>query len=562
MKNDKTLIGIMAKPVMVVKPDGSIVYINEHGSLMIQNIFQKNSVDDIFEIDPDFGGELDSYHIEKSVSFNHLKVNVDIFRSSYEDCDDVMIYIFDNILFNKEVSDILNSIEYAVNVISADGAIEFFNNAGYTIIGLTHDDTGPGHSLIQHYDERSTVVTEPTFFKVIREKKSVIGRTTYKNGLTLFNKATPIFSRNGEIKRVLVTGQDVYENSALDEMLMLSGKTNSVPDILRFNEISQYFSNENYLVTSDDMKKVVNTALKAASSDSSVFIWGESGVGKEMIAKIIHYGSERKDKPFVAINCAAIPDELMESELFGYEQGAFTGANKFGKKGLLEEANGGTIFLDELGELPYTMQSKLLRAIQENKIRKVGGNKDIPINVRYVSATNLSKEQFLDNNILRTDLYYRLGVVPINIPPLRKRKEDIIPLIKHFLNYYNEQQGKTVVLSKKALNKLINYDWPGNIRELKNTMERTVLLADQDLVDDVEINMNLNFENMNEFDDEKNQDVVVCSTIPMSKAYEEVFNSLVKKVYKECGSIVKTAQILEIDPSTIHRKIKSGKLVL
>ena len=310
------------------------------------------------------------------------------------------------------------------------------------------------------------------------------------------------------------------------------------------------------------MKKVVNTALKAASSDSSVFIWGESGVGKEMIAKIIHYGSERKDKPFVAINCAAIPDELMESELFGYEQGAFTGANKFGKKGLLEEANGGTIFLDELGELPYTMQSKLLRAIQENKIRKVGGNKDIPINVRYVSATNLSKEQFLDNNILRTDLYYRLGVVPINIPPLRKRKEDIIPLIKHFLNYYNEQQGKTVVLSKKALNKLINYDWPGNIRELKNTMERTVLLADQDLVDDVEINMNLNFENMNEVGDEKNQDVVVCSTIPMSKAYDEVFNNLVKKVYKECGSIVKTAQILEIDPSTIHRKIKSGRLVL
>lgn len=561
MQITKNLVDSMAKPVLVVQPNGMISYINVHAQMMLRKLIHKDNIETIYEIEPDFDYSNICSETKKAIYFSNLKVNIDIFKAIYDYNLDVLIYIVDNILFNIEVDSILNSIEYVVNIVNADGAVEFFNDAGYSITGLSHEDTEPGHSLIEHYREKATCVTEPTFFGAIREKKSFIGRTTYKTGVTLLNKATPIFLNNGDVKRVLIIGQDVSENSALDEMIILSGN-NSAPTVIRFNEINKYFSEEKYIVASETMKKIVNTAIKVSTSDSSVFIWGESGVGKEMIAKIIHYSSDRKDNPFITINCAAIPSELMESEFFGYEQGAFTSANRLGKKGLLEEADGGTVFLDELGELPYAMQSKLLRAIQENKIRKVGGNKDIPINVRYISATNLTAEQFLDNNVLRSDLYYRLGVIPINIPPLRKRRADIVPLVRHFLSYYNEQQSKTVVLSKKALRKLIDYDWPGNIRELKNMIERLVLLSDRELIDDIEMSGNFYLNDGGEYEDDKDQNIIVCNTVTMPEAYDEVFNSLVKKVYRENGSIVKTASILNINPSTIHRKIKQGKLTL
>lgn len=563
MKVSIDFINDMAKPVFVVEFDGSIVQINPHGHLLLNKLLHKNNIDTIYEIEPDFDLCTDFEKTRKTIYLKKLKLNIDVYVSTYDSDKKVLIYIFDNILFNEEINNIFNSMGYAIAILNAEGVIETVNNALYLQTGLTREETEPGNCLKEHYKNKTTCITEPTYFDIIREKKSVVKRTSYKTGITLLFKGTPIFEKNGEIKRIITIGQNVSDNSALDEMLILSQKSNSISTAIVINEINEYFSNENFVITSDIMKKTVNTAIKVANSDSSVFIWGESGVGKEMIAKIIHYSSKRKNNPFVTINCAAIPKELFESELFGYEQGAFTGASKFGKKGLLEEANGGTVFLDELGELPYAMQSKLLRAIQENKIRKVGGNSNIPIDVRYVSATNLKIEQILDNNVFRNDLYYRLSVIPINIPPLRQRRDDIIPLISHFLYYYNEQQGKTVVLSKKALRKLINYDWPGNIRELKNIIERNVLLADNDLIDDVEMSDTIIINKDNLLDEDRNsENIIICNTIPIPEAYDIVFKHLVKKVYEENGSIVKTASILEIDPSTIHRKIKKGELSL
>lgn len=558
----KRLIDTMAKPVFAVKSDGKIVQINEHGRLMLSKLLGRSEITSILEIEPDFDATKIDDMFVKTIYLQKLKLSIDIFPASYENGEPkVFIYIFDNILFNEEVDAIFNSIEYVINIVNSEGAIESLNNAAYTILGITHEDSSAGHNLVEHYEKKTTCITEPTFSNAMRERRGVVGRISYRTGTVLLNRATPVFSKDGKIKRVVIIGQNVSENAALDEMLILSGENNNVPTMVRFNEISQYFGDENYLITSEKMKKIVNRAIKVASSDSSVLIWGESGVGKEMIAKLIHYSGNRKTKPFVTINCAAIPAELMESELFGYEEGAFTGAKRLGKKGLLEEANGGTVFLDELGEMPYPLQSKLLRAIQENKIRKVGSNKDIPINVRYVSATNLKIEQILDNNILREDLYYRLGVIPINIPPLRQRREDIIPLVKHFMSYYNEREGKTVILSKKALQKLINYDWPGNIRELKNTIERNVLFAEKDLIEDIDIDVDIqDLESENDILPEQN--IVINHTVSMDEAYNEVFNRLVKKVYQEKKSIVKTAETLGINPSTIHRKIKDGRLNL
>lgn len=548
-------------PVIIVKTDGSILYTNQNAKLMLSKLLHKQTISNINVIDDEFEPDQKYDCIEKNIYIRKLNMQVYLYRANYKD-NDVIIYLFDNVIFNEDVDNLLNAIDYPVNVVNSEGTIEFFNNSGYRTIGLTHADTEPGHNIIDHYKNKSTLITEPTFMKALREKRSVIGRASYKTGVSLLNRATPIFKRNGEVKRILIVSQDATENAALNEMLILQGnKEKDASTIIHLNEVSNYFSDQNYIVSSDEMRKVINTAIKAAGSNSSVFIWGESGVGKEMVAKIIHYSSSRRDKPFITINCAAIPSELMESELFGYEKGAFTGAVSTGKKGLLEEANGGTVFFDELGEMPYGLQSKLLRAIQENKIRRIGGNKDIPIDVRYISATNLTVERFLDNNVLRGDLYYRLSVVPIKVPPLRERKQDIIPLINHFMSYYNEQQGKTITLSKKAMIKLINYDWPGNIRELKNVIERTVLLAENELVDDIDL-LDDSYMEFGTDSISLSQYFDIYENVTIEEAYDEVFNALVKKEYKKTGSIVQTAKSLGINPSTIHRKIKAGKLVL
>lgn len=214
----------------------------------------------------------------------------------------------------------------------------------------------------------------------------------------------------------------------------------------------------------------------ARSEASTVFIQGESGTGKELIAQAIHYESSRAEQPFLAINCAAVPETLLESELMGHERGAFTDA-KVLKKGLFELADGGTLFLDEIGDMQLSMQAKLLRVLEERSFRRVGGTRDIKIDVRIVSATNRDLQKAMEEKTFRNDLYYRIGVIPIVLPPLRDRRDDIIPLAEHFLTLFNREFGKQVHgISRMAEKILMEYDWPGNIRELKNVIERAVIL--------------------------------------------------------------------------------------
>jgi len=230
---------------------------------------------------------------------------------------------------------------------------------------------------------------------------------------------------------------------------------------------------------SPQMKEIYEVVKRVAVSDTTtVLIQGESGTGKEMIANMIHTYSPRKDKPFLEINCASLPEELLESELFGHEKGAFTDA-KVQKIGLLELANKGTLFLDEIGEMSLTIQVKLLRVLEKMSFRRVGGTKDIKVSVRIISATNRDLESAVQNKNFREDLYYRLKVIPIHIPPIRERKEDIYLLVKHFLNQYNKQFNKGFEeIEDEAYEIILAYPWPGNIRELKNMIERIVLLED------------------------------------------------------------------------------------
>ena len=229
---------------------------------------------------------------------------------------------------------------------------------------------------------------------------------------------------------------------------------------------------------SPSMQAVHDMVARVADSPSTVLITGESGTGKELIAKALHKGSTRRDKPLIKVNCAAIPKDLVESELFGYERGAFTGAVG-SKPGRFELADGGTLFLDEIGEVPVEMQVKLLRALQESEFERVGGIKTIHVDVRLVAATNRDLKQLIAEGRFREDLYYRLAVVPIALPPLRDRREDIPPLVAHFIEKYDQRLGKRVEgIEPEALELLMGYAWPGNIRELENLMERSVLFAD------------------------------------------------------------------------------------
>ncbi|MEZ4600208.1 MAG: sigma-54 dependent transcriptional regulator [Syntrophotaleaceae bacterium] len=242
-------------------------------------------------------------------------------------------------------------------------------------------------------------------------------------------------------------------------------------------ELGQRYSFANLVGKSRRMQEVYQFIEKVADSKATILITGESGTGKEVVAKAIHYNSNRKDQPFVAINCGAIPENLLESELFGHEKGSFTGAVQQ-KAGLFEVADGGTIFLDEIAELPAMMQVKLLRVLQEHEFRRVGGTRNLKVDVRLIAATNKDLEQEVTDEHFREDLFYRLNVIRVNLPPLRERREDIPLLVEHFLRKFTGREEITV--SETLLRRLLDYSWPGNIRELENTVERCVVLGSGD----------------------------------------------------------------------------------
>jgi two-component system, NtrC family, response regulator GlrR len=248
------------------------------------------------------------------------------------------------------------------------------------------------------------------------------------------------------------------------------------------NLVKKNFGFDNIIGKSDKMKKVLEQVALASATDSNVYIEGKSGTGKELIAKTLHVASHRKDSPFIAVNCAAIPETLMESELFGYEKGAFTGADR-SKKGLFVQADSGTFFLDEISEMHSSMQVKMLRALEEKEFYPVGGRQIVKVDSRIIAASNKNLEKEVENGNFREDLFYRIHVIPIKLPPLRKRKEDIPILSRYFLQKISREMGKEIEeFSTDAMQKLISYHWPGNIRELENTIECSVAMTKQNII--------------------------------------------------------------------------------
>lgn len=292
--------------------------------------------------------------------------------------------------------------------------------------------------------------------------------------------AKPIFDENGELKYVVSYGWEEKDLYAL--LKRLDEEKSSVKNVLHYIQGTNSAA-QSFIAQSSLMKAVMERALRVAESDSTVILYGESGSGKEVMAKYIHANSSRRDEVFIPINCSAIPKELLESEMFGYSKGAFTGGNREGNIGLFEFANNGTIFLDEIGDCPLELQTKLLRVLENGEIRRVGSNKIITTNARIIAATNRNLQELVHEGKFRADLYYRLNVIPITLPPLRERVDDIEPLARRFAEEYNKKYHLARILSPQLIHTMLHYTWPGNVRELKNCIERMIITADSDIID-------------------------------------------------------------------------------
>ncbi|MBC8183236.1 sigma-54-dependent Fis family transcriptional regulator [candidate division KSB1 bacterium] len=305
------------------------------------------------------------------------------------------------------------------------------------------------------------------------------------------------------------------------------------------------------------LEKVRNEIKRAAPSDGRIMIYGDNGTGKELVAREIHLQSNRKNGPFIKVNCAAIPKDLIESELFGHEKGAFTGAIKK-KCGMFQEADGGTLLLDEVGDLSLESQAKLLRVLQENEFMRVGGTSPIQFNTRIISATNKNLAEEINKSSFREDLYFRLTVIPITVPALKERKEDIPMLAKHFLTTYSLKNGKRQMnISDKALEPMISYSWPGNIRELKNFIERLVIMSDSDEIDHQQV-LNIFPESFNHhYLSSQGNDEVVEKNLSL-KEHLEIFEKelLTKEFIKAEKNVSRMAEALKTDRPNLHRKLK------
>ncbi len=394
-------------------------------------------------------------------------------------------------------------------------------------------------------------IFRPSLIRLIldRKEKMQIIQTT-KTGRRLMVLGTPIKDEQGNIIRVVNISRDITEEEKLemeleDTKVLLEGYKEEIQNLRKL-----YIEDEEFIFKSNKMRYILQLLHKLGQVDSTVLITGESGVGKEVIASYIHHNSLRKGKPYITVNCGAIPENLIESELFGYEKGSFTGASNSGKVGLFELAHEGTLFLDEIGEISPQLQVKLLRVIQENKLMRVGGTKPIEVDVRIIAATNRDIQQEVKKGNFRKDLYYRLNVVPIYVPPIRERKDDIPHLIAHFLEKINFRYKSYKSFTKEVLHCFNEYHWPGNVRELQNIVERLVVTVSEDTID---IHHLPNFLVKNE---EATMEVNVIGLMPLKDAMTMLEEQLILRAKKKYKTTTKIAEVLKVNQSTISRKLK------
>ncbi len=389
--------------------------------------------------------------------------------------------------------------------------------------------------------------------EVVRKGKKVtlIQRTGADK--TLMVTGIPMFNEEGKIIKIINISKDITESQMLGQELK---DTQSQLQWFQ-NELNKREAIHNSKISykSVVMNKIMVLVRHNCDLDATVLFVGETGSGKGYVARLIHESSIRKEEPFIPINCGAIPENLLESELFGYDSGAFTGAVKGGKKGLFEIAGKGTIFLDEVGDMPMNLQVKLLHVLDEKKVFRVGGEKPIKVEGRVIAATNKDLKKLIQEGKFREDLYYRLNVVPINIPALRERKEDILILIKMFLNENNKEHRTNKIISEAGYNVLTNYDYPGNIRELGNMIERLVITTRGDIIEALQVK-----EIIEPTESCRKSNFSTDEIIPIKQAVENLEKEILQSAFIKYKTTRKVAEILEIDQSTVVKKTKKLKI--
>ena len=369
---------------------------------------------------------------------------------------------------------VIDSVEQGILICDADGRIEYFNDSYGSFIGKTLDEA-KGLPLT---DLRPGAAAP----KVLETGEAIRSIYRKENGTEYFADIYPVKADGAVTGTVSVVTYLDKANYVRDQLNELQKERTRLKARMSLTNGTHY-TFESIVGDSFVIRSTVALAERIAGFDSNILLQGESGTGKELFAQAIHNASSRSEAPFVAINCAAISKTMLESELFGYEEGAFTGAKKGGKPGLFEAAEGGTIFLDEVSEMDFDLQAKLLRVLQERKFRRIGGIKEIKVDVRVICACNVDIKQYIADKKFRSDLYYRIAVVPISVPPLRERRDDIPALARVFLDSVEIQNKRTYVMTEEAKSLMMNYTWPGNIRELRNTIEYSAMMAQDGIID-------------------------------------------------------------------------------
>ena len=439
---------------------------------------------------------------------------------------------------------ILRSLHDDIVISDRKGTVLYVSDAFLDIYGVKKEDI-VGRSVYQI--EKEKIFRPAATSIVLSKKKEVTFLQETKKGNKLVITAVPIFDENNEVEKVVSYSRDIpafldlkrrYE-SLEKQMKKLSTEL----DELR----GQHVEFSELIYKSPQMRNLINLVNKVAHADINLLVTGESGVGKSLIARLVHQNGPRQKGPFIEINCGSIPENLLESELFGYEAGAFTGASKDGKIGMIELASEGTLFLDEIGELSLRLQVKLLKVIQEKTLSRLGGIKAIHVDFRLISATNQKIQDKVKSGQFRTDLFYRLNVVPIQLPPLRERKEDVVLLLRYYLKISNKRFNQNKKFTSLAVERLVDYSWPGNVRELKNLIERVVITSDKQKILDSDLPSHITSEAPNSFNEHG---------MTLAAAKERLECKMICDAYRKHKTTVAVAKALGISQPSATRKIK------
>ncbi len=453
--------------------------------------------------------------------------------------------------YKKIIYELINLIDEGVYIVDQEGKGIFYNHTMAELEKVNVEDV-LGKTFHEAFPDFN--LDESTLFKALKKKISTVRQQqTYKNlygkEITTINSTIPVIV-GGETVAAIELAKDITDIRQMSDKLMELGGGGQPEREERQAAIRRY-SFEDIWGQNPGFVEVVDRAKRAASVDASVLIFGETGTGKELFAQSIHYGGDRRNKPFLAQNCAAIPEPLLEGMLFGTAKGGFTGA--VDRAGLFEQANGGTLLLDEISAMPYDLQSKLLRVLQENYIRRIGGTKDIPVDVRIIATVNESPEDLMAHGKLRKDLYYRLNIVNISIPPLRERPGDVTVLAERFLEKHNKRFNKELwMISDAAAKRLRSYEYPGNVRELENIIEQAVAMADREHV------LSEKLLNMPGTAKKSRQSAPKYDAqIPLDQYLDAIERQVIKEAMINAnGNISKAAETLQIKRQTLQHKLK------